>query len=192
MLEALPNRERIAMSEDNETRIIKPRSSAPSDPENGATKLSKASDPEIENEEEEIKTRVISSSSRSQQSSVKAEQGFELTAGWLVVIEGPGRGCSCEVYFGMNSIGRNSGERIPLNFGDTAISREAHAYVVFDDKQGDFYIQHGGKSNLIRLNDSPVLAPESLKRGDIIEMGNTKLMFVPFCDDNFSWKDAEV
>lgn len=181
------------MSDENETRIIKPRTTAQPATDDGATKITKQPVETASNGDEEIKTRVISSSSRSPKGDANPEQQeFELTAGWLVVIEGPGRGCSCEVFFGMNSIGRNSDERIPLSFGDTSISREAHAYIVFDDKQGDFYVQHGGKSNLIRLNDRPVLAPESLKRGDIIEMGNTKLMFVPLCDESFSWKDADI
>jgi hypothetical protein len=179
------------MNDENETRIIKPRREASNDANDGATKYLK--EPEKTQDDEEITTRVISSSPKSRELNPDAEQQeFELTAGWLVVVDGPGRGCSCEVYYGMNSIGRNSSERIPLNFGDSSISREAHAYIVFDDKQGDFYIQHGGKSNLIRLNDRPVLAPESLKRGDTIEMGNTKLMFIPLCDENFSWKEDVV
>lgn len=179
------------MSDENETRIIKPRHNPSPDVNEAVTKLhNEADDAQVD---EEITTRVISSSPRSQSANPgNKQEEFELTAGWLVVIEGPGRGCSCEVYYGMNSIGRNASERIPLNFGDSSISREAHAYIVFDDKQGDFYIQHGGKSNLIRLNDRPVLAPESLKRGDTIEMGNTKLLFVPLCDENFSWKEDVV
>ena len=71
---------------------------------------------------------------------------------------------------------------------DTAISREGHAFIVFDEKQSDFFVQHGGKSNLVRLNGSPVIAPQPLSRGDVLEIGSTKLMFVPLCDEAFNWE----
>lgn len=116
---------------------------------------------------------------------------FELTAGWLVVIAGPGRGCSLEIFLGMNSVGRDPNQRIPLNFGDETISRESHALVVYDEMQHDFYVQHGGKANLVRLNGKPVLAPMELKHGDVIELGATKLMFVPLCSDSFNWSESE-
>lgn len=118
------------------------------------------------------------------------DQTFEPTVGWLVVVKGPGRGHSRQIHYGMNSLGRGPSERISLNFGDSAISREAHAYIVYDDKQKEFYIQHAGKSNLVRVNDSPVMAPKELTRGDLIELGSTTLMFVPLCGDDFNWDEA--
>lgn len=138
-------------------------------------------------EDEPPVTRVLRSTASPDPSPDARYDVHELTVGWLVVIDGPGRGCSVDIYSGMNSIGRNGAERIPLDFGDESISREAHAYVIYDEKQNSFFIQHGGKSNLVRLNDDPVLAPLSIKRGDTLEIGKTKLVFVPFCDDNFVW-----
>ncbi|MEO0017489.1 MAG: hypothetical protein RLZZ522_772 [Verrucomicrobiota bacterium] len=43
--------------------------------------------------------------------------------GWLVVVEGPGRGKSVTLGYGMNAIGREPGNRVVLPFGDMQISR---------------------------------------------------------------------
>lgn len=122
------------------------------------------------------------------ENAAEVDTSDEPVVGWLVVINGPGRGNARSIHYGMNSLGREISERIALNFGDTKISRNAHAFVVYDEKQQDFYIQHGGKSNLVRLNGAPVLTPSELNRGDRIELGNTELMFVPLCDESFNWE----
>ena len=113
----------------------------------------------------------------------------EPVAGWLVVVKGPGRGNFCPIFVGMNSVGRDSSQRISLSFGDESISREEHAFITYDEEQRCFYLQHGGKSNLVRLGPSPVLSPTELKPNDIIRIGRTTLLFVPFCGPDFSWTD---
>lgn len=110
-------------------------------------------------------------------------------AGWLVVVKGPGRGGFRPVYVGMNSIGRDSSQRICLSFGDDTISREEHAYITYDEEQRRFYLQHGGKANLVRLGKSPVLVPTELKPNDMIRVGKTTLRFFGFCGPEFSWSD---
>lgn len=182
------------MNDENKTRILRPQAPAPVHGGDDQTHNLKASPPNRDPDahaEDEPSTRVISSRSAKRSEETSDDGGYELAAGWLVVIDGPGRGCTREIYFGMNSIGRGSEERIPLDFGDTAISREAHAYLVFDEKQSDFYLQHGGKSNLVRLNGAPVLAPQPLINGDTIEIGDTKLRFVPLCGDDFTWEAGD-
>jgi hypothetical protein len=110
-------------------------------------------------------------------------------AGWVVVIKGPGRGNFCPVFVGMNSVGRDADQRISLNFGDESISREEHAFITYDEEQRCFYLQHGGKSNLVRLGPAPVLSPTELKPNDLIRIGRTTLLFVPFCGPDFSWTE---
>ena len=182
------------MNEDNKTRILRPTEpAAPSAASEGTRKVgSPASEPAEERPSQDPSTRMISSHSQRQDEETSAGGNYELAAGWLVVVAGPGRGCTREIYFGMNSIGRGSEERIPLDFGDTTISRESHAYLVFDEKQSGFYIQHGGKSNLVRLNDAPVLAPQPLNNGDVIEIGASKLRFVPLFGEDFKWEAADT
>ena len=107
--------------------------------------------------------------------------------GWLVVIEGPGRGQSRPVGFGVTGIGRGESERISLNFGDSEISRERHAILTYDHKGRRFFLQHGGGSNLTYVGDEPVLQPIELKGREVIAIGQTKLCFVPFCGEQFNW-----
>jgi hypothetical protein len=118
-------------------------------------------------------------------------QGIESdpVAGWVVVIKGPGTGDFRPIFVGMNSVGRDTTQRISLSFGDESISREEHAFITYDEEQRAFYLQHGGKPNIIRLGSSPVLTPMELKPNDLIRIGRTTLRFIPCCGPNFSWSD---
>jgi len=108
-------------------------------------------------------------------------------AGFLVVIEGPGRGSVSTVGYGINSIGRDASQRIALEFGDQQISRKAHCLITFDAVTSKFYVQAGEGRNLVYLNDEPVLAPTELVSGNHLRLGGTVLRFVPLCGDGFSW-----
>ena len=110
-------------------------------------------------------------------------------AGWVVVVEGQGRGGFRPVYVGMNSVGRDSSQRISLGFGDESISREEHAFITYDEESRTFYLQHGGKPNIIRLGGKPVLTPMQLNANDLIRIGKTTLRFIPCCGPHFSWGD---
>ncbi|MGZ8942195.1 MAG: FHA domain-containing protein [Methylobacter sp.] len=130
---------------------------------------------------------------------VRTSSGYRPVAGWLVVVEGPGKGRSFSLYPGVNSIGRSktTGEgaqqreqEVSLDFGpksDLEIAREGQAKLTYADKTNAFYIQHGGGNNLTYLNDQPVLEVKALSPYDQIAMGKTTLVFVPFCGDKFSW-----
>ena len=88
---------------------------------------------------------------------------------------------------GMNSIGRGDGNHVQVDFGDEAISRDAHAYVTYDNEARSFQLSHGGKTNLVRLNDAPVLAADGLTHGDTVRIGATSLRFVALCGADFDW-----
>lgn len=111
--------------------------------------------------------------------------------GWIVVVEGPGRGASFPLTNGVCQIGRSAEQSVPLNFGDTSISRENHAAIAYDDEQNKFFLGHGGKSNLVRLNGKPVLSTEELNNADHIRIGETTLHFVALCGGGFSWQQSE-
>ncbi|MEP3680502.1 MAG: FHA domain-containing protein [Paracoccaceae bacterium] len=108
-------------------------------------------------------------------------------AGWIVVISGPGRGSCFTVHTGVSQIGRGEDQAVRLDFGDTSISRNNHAAVAYDDEQGKFFLGHGGKSNLVRLNGMPVLSTEAMSNGDTIRIGETTLKFVAMCGEEFTW-----
>ncbi len=90
---------------------------------------------------------------------------------------------------GVTNIGRGEDQTARLDFGDSSISRSNHAAVAFDDEQGKFFLGHGGKSNLVRLNGNPVLSTEELTNGDQIRIGETTLKFIGLCDESFTWTD---
>ena len=111
--------------------------------------------------------------------------------GWIVIIEGPGRGSCFTTFSGVSQIGRGEDQAIRLDFGDTSISRNNHAAIAYDDEQGKFFLGHGGKSNLVRLNGRPVLSTEELANNDEIRIGETTLKFIALCGEDFVWNQSE-
>ena len=110
-------------------------------------------------------------------------------AGWVAITDGPGKGNALPVFSRVCLIGRGEDQDLRLDFGDTSISRDKHAAIAFDDEQCKFYLGHGGKSNMVRLNGRPVLSTEELTHGDIIRIGETTLRFVALCGTDFTWDD---
>ena len=108
--------------------------------------------------------------------------------GWLVVVDGPGKGKSLNVCAGQSAISRSATERIVLNFGDTSITSKQQLLVIFDDENREFIVAPGNGSSLNRLNGQIVAGQMLLKTGDILKVGATTLRFVAFCDASFSWQ----
>lgn len=107
--------------------------------------------------------------------------------GWLVIVDGPGKGHSLEIGAGMNSVGRGRDQRIQLDFGDDAISSNKHFFVSYDPRSGEFGIHRGEGANLTYLDKAPVYGSEKLASYAEIEVGATTLRFVALCGENFSW-----
>lgn len=112
---------------------------------------------------------------------------FDPVVGWLIVRKGPGRGQARQVYYGQNSVGRGNEQRVCLDFGDQRISREAHAFIVYDDALRKFFIRDNGKSNLLRVNGNLVMMPTELADRSEIIIGDTTLLFVALCGPDFDW-----
>ncbi|NEW60696.1 FHA domain-containing protein [Sulfurovum sp. bin170] len=111
----------------------------------------------------------------------------EPVVGWLVIVEGKGRGNDLRVVAGQNSIGRGRSNMICVDFGDETISRDRHAFIIYDTKHKKFIFRSGDGQNISYLNDAGVYSPEPIKDGDTIEIGETKLRFSTFCNENFEW-----
>ena len=119
-----------------------------------------------------------------------ASETPEPVVGWLVVISGPGRGGFRPVYYGNNAMGRDPSQRIPLNFGDTAISGEEQAFIRYDFETRKFaLIPNLSKPNIVMLNSDKPMVPVELKPFDEISIGATRLRFVPLCGPDFEWSD---
>ena len=140
----------------------------------------------------EEKTRLVGGRRREDKKSTEADRGMDdPVVGWLVVVEGPGKGRAMQLGYGSNPLGRGATDRIKLDFGDDQISRNGHAVVTYDPRGRKFYVQHGGGTNLTYLGDQPVLAPAELPALSHIGIGNTVLRFVPLCGAEFDWQDTE-
>lgn len=132
------------------------------------------------------KTQLVKPNDPGISAEPKAESG-DPVVGWLVVTDGPGKGNSVPIGGGMNAVGRGADQRVSLNFGDTSLSSEKHFMLSFDARSGSFAIHRGDSVNLTYLNDAPVYETQPLKSFDKIETGATKLTFVAFCGEQFSW-----
>jgi hypothetical protein len=106
--------------------------------------------------------------------------------GWLVVIKGPGKGRSLEIGVGANSIGRDSRQKLRVDFGDKHVSRDKHAILIYEPKTRKYFIQNGDTRNLTYIGSDVVLNPTELLGGEVIVIGETHLSFVPFDETRYS------
>ena len=120
------------------------------------------------------------------------DRNFDPVVGWLVVRKGLGRGCFRPIFYGQNSIGRGTDQRISLDFGDPRISRQGHAFLIYDEVAQKFYIRDGGKTNLVRHNGQLVMTPTELHDRDELTIGGTTLLFVALCGPAFDWLTTET
>lgn len=107
--------------------------------------------------------------------------------GWLVAINGPGRGSVLTVGIGNNGVGRGDEPRVPIPFNDNEISRGQSFSVVYDPKHRKYYLLPGSGKTLVYFEDQPVLERIDLKTGMSFQVGQTTFRFVALCDDNFDW-----
>jgi hypothetical protein len=108
--------------------------------------------------------------------------------GWLVIVGGPGIGQFRPIFEGNNTVGRSAQNRIPIDFGDDAISGEEQAYIRYDSSDRSFlFVPNLAKTNVVSLNDRRPTAAVELQAMDVITMGRTQLVFVPFCGQHFDW-----
>ena len=117
----------------------------------------------------------------------KKALGTKPVVGWVVCVDGYHKGEDFRIQSGRNFIGRNPNMDVPLS-GDTTVSRERHAIITYDPKGNTFFVQPGDSSELTYLNDAPLLTVSTLKAKDKITVGQSELVFIPFCDENFIWK----
>lgn len=114
---------------------------------------------------------------------------LEPIVGWLVCIDGPDKGKDFRIWAKNNTIGRSEKMDICMK-GDTTITRENHARLAYDEKHNNFHLIPAENTNNIYVNDEPTYVPLRLKSYDLIEFGDSKFVFVPFCNENFTWQDG--
>ena len=92
---------------------------------------------------------------------------------------------TCEL--AMN-IGRAAAMDVALADDDT-VSRESHALVTYDVKHNTFSLSPGQGRGITYCNDEQVEMVRPLEAYDVIEVGKSQLVFLPFCGDRFQWKE---
>jgi hypothetical protein len=110
--------------------------------------------------------------------------------GWLVVVGGPGLGAFRPIFEGNNTLGRSPSQRVPIDFGDEAISSEEQAYIRYDSSERSFlFVPNLAKTNVVQVNSKRPTSAVPLNGMDVIVMGRTQLVFVPFCGADFDWSE---
>lgn len=114
-------------------------------------------------------------------------EGNEPVVGWLVCIEGPSKGQDYKIRTEKNFIGRSPEMHIQIN-GDNSISRRNHGIIIYDPKNRTFMLKSGDSSGLVYLNEEAVYSAEELNSHDVIQIGKSKLIFIPLCGVHFEWE----
>lgn len=121
----------------------------------------------------------------------KDKYDLDPVVGWLVCIEGPEKGKDYRIWAKINTIGRS--ERMDICIRkDRTISKENHARIAYDPKHNVFRILPDKNTNNIYVNDEPVYSPLKLNAYDIIELGKSKVLFLPLCSSRFTWEDGII
>jgi len=118
---------------------------------------------------------------------VKEELGIDPVVGWLISLEGTEKGRDYRIHTDNNYIGRGENMDICIR-GDDTISRENHATISYDSRDKIYYFTPGDGRSIVRLNEKGVFATTELSAYDILEIGKTKLIFMPLCGDRFEWE----
>lgn len=121
----------------------------------------------------------------------KRKLGYEPVVGWLVCVEGPEVGKDYRLFGRINSIGRAEGNDVVLAHEHT-VSQKNHVRLAYDAKHNNFQLIPGEGTNVTYLNDEPLYVPQRLNAYDVLEMGETKLIFVPLCNERFHWPEKRT
>ena len=110
--------------------------------------------------------------------------------GWIVYLNGEKKGISCELKSGNNFIG--SGIEMDIQVpNETSVVCRNHAKIVFEPNKLEFFLVPGETSELIYMNDEIAMVPQKINPYDEILVGNTKLLFIPLCGNQFTWQGED-
>ncbi|MFN7916979.1 MAG: FHA domain-containing protein [Vicinamibacterales bacterium] len=126
----------------------------------------------------------------------KPALSLDPVVGWLVAIAGPAMGRDFRVRWGNNSIGRDADQKVCLS-DDQAVHGREHAFIVYDPRSNQFLLRAGTRQSLVWIDDNSgepgvdnfklVVDHAQLLPFHVIMLGESKLVFVPFCGESFVW-----
>ena len=112
----------------------------------------------------------------------------EPVVGWLVCIKGAYFGQSFNLVAGKNMIGRDLSMDVAL-MEEESISRNIHAILIYEPKTRQFILKEGQGKGMTYINDVLLLEHETLNAYDVLQFGQCQMVFVPFCNERFTWDD---
>jgi hypothetical protein len=115
------------------------------------------------------------------------KSGYDPVVGWLICIEGADKGRDYRLHTERNFIGRDPTMDVCIS-GDNTIARHKHAILSFNPRKNSYRLAPGDTRGMIYLNDEEVDMPQTLNAYDVIEIGETKLLFMPLCGERFQWE----
>lgn len=121
---------------------------------------------------------------------IKKRSGIDPVVGWLVCVDGPEKGRDYRIHTEKNFIGRSDAMDVSLR-GDDSISRSNHAVITYDPRKRRFSISKHEGRGLVYVNGEEVDGRAPLSSYDVVEMGESKFVFIAFCSEKFDWEDAQ-
>ena len=115
--------------------------------------------------------------------------GADPVVGWLVCEDGAEKGRDYRIHSGRNFVGRVDKMDVVVK-DDPEITREDHCSVVYDPKTGSFMLAPG-HGTITFLNGEHLGQPKEVCEGDVIEIGSSKFVFIPFCKGGRKWLRTE-
>ncbi|MGB2683364.1 MAG: FHA domain-containing protein, partial [Candidatus Competibacter sp.] len=77
--------------------------------------------------------------------------------------------------------------RVRLDFGDPFIALDNQAAIIYTARSRRFYLQSIASETW--LNEQPTQDSVELAGGEVLQLGQTRLRFVPLCGTDFDWRD---
>ncbi len=116
------------------------------------------------------------------------ENDYNPVTAWIVCIEGTVKGKSYEIHLNKNYLGRDKLMDICIP-DDLKVSRENHLSITYDDKNNRFFVKPENGS--VAVNGALVTGPLEIFGNDEIEFGESKYVFIPYCNKERNWNNEE-
>lgn len=113
--------------------------------------------------------------------------GVEPVTGWLVCMSGKDRGADFRLIRGRNKIGRDVLMDVSIRY-DMTVSRQEHCSIVYDERSNMSFLVPGN-GTLTYYKGEMLRQAQQLKNGDEIEIGETKFIFISFCEGERVWRE---
>lgn len=107
--------------------------------------------------------------------------------GWLVIVEGLGRGQSFPLRKDVSCVGRGADQDVSLNYGDEYISRSAHVTIRVDRALDLVAVCFEDKPNAVLLDGRVLSGTQRLKHKSQLTIGRTVLRFFQIDDCKDFW-----